>query len=159
MMSHSITLPILLQLVGVLVVIAEVILPSGGILSLIAIGLFGYSLFLVFTEFSTSLGALFVVVDIITIPILVVIGLKLLAKSPATLRGQLSRSRGVSSQDPDLENYLGKEGITLTALHPAGTAMIDGRRLDVVSRGDYIEKGSAIVVGGVTGNQIIVRKK
>jgi membrane-bound serine protease (ClpP class) len=38
-------------------------------------------------------------------------------------------------------------------------AIIDGKRVDVVTRGEYIEKDSAIMVIAVTGNQIIVRKK
>ena len=34
-------IPVVLQLAGVLIIIAEIILPSGGLLSLVAVGLFG----------------------------------------------------------------------------------------------------------------------
>jgi len=37
-MNDSLLLPIILQLAGVVVVIAEIILPSGGILSIVALG-------------------------------------------------------------------------------------------------------------------------
>lgn len=153
------TLVIVLQLAGVAVIIAEIILPSGGLLSVMAMGLFGYSLYLVFAEVSTSMGMTLVIADIILIPVLVIVGLKLLARSPVTLHTQLSKENGVSSQAPELENYLGKEGKALTDLHPAGTALIDGKRLDVVSRGEYVERDSALLVIAVTGNQIIVREK
>jgi membrane-bound serine protease (ClpP class) len=153
------TLAILLQLAGVVVIIAEIIIPSGGLISVVALILFGYSLFVVFQEVSVAIGIFFVIADIITIPVLVLTGLKLLAKSPVTLKRELSSATGVTSQSSELDNYLGLTGTATCNLHPAGTAFINNRRVDVVSRGEYIEKGSAIVVSAVTGNQIIVRQQ
>jgi len=158
-MNDRLLLPIILQLVGVVVIIAEIILPSGGILSIAALGVFGYSLFIVFNEISMTIGFSFVAADLILIPVLVILGLKLLARSPVTLRKTLSRKEGVSSQSSELESYVGRQGNALTDLRPAGIAVINGKRLDVVTRGEYIEKDSAIIVSTVTGNQIIVRKK
>ncbi len=158
-MNDSLFLPIILQLVGVVVMIAEIILPSGGILSIVALGVFGYSLFIVFNEISMTIGFSFVAADLILIPVLVIVGLKLLARSPVTLRKTLSRKEGVSSQSSELESYVGTQGNAVTDLRPAGIAVINGKRVDVVTRGEYLEKDSAIIVTAVTGNQIIVRKK
>ena len=158
-MNDSLLLPIILQLVGVVVIIAEIILPSGGILSIVALGVFGYSLFIVFNEISMTIGFSFVAADLILIPVLVIVGLKLLARSPVTLRKTLSRKEGVSSQSSELESYVGTQGNAVTDLRPAGIAVINGKRVDVVTRGEYLEKDSAIIVTTVTGNQIIVRKK
>ena len=158
-MNDSLLFPIILQLVGVVVIIAEIILPSGGILSIVALGVFGYSLFIVFNEISMTIGFSFVAADLILIPVLVIVGLKLLARSPVTLRKTLSRKEGVSSQSSELESYVGTPGNAVTDLRPAGIAVINGKRVDVVTRGEYLEKDSAIIVTAVTGNQIIVRKK
>ena len=158
-MNDSLIFPIILQLVGVVVVIAEVILPSGGILSIVALGAFGYSLFMIFNEISKAVGIAFLAGDIVLIPILVIAGLKLLAKSPVTLRKTLSRQEGVSSQPSELDRYMDMQGAAVTDLRPVGTAVINGKRVDVVTRGEYIEKNAAIIVTAVTGNQIIVRKK
>ena len=158
-MNDSLFLPIILQLAGVVVIIAEIILPSGGILSIVALGVFGYSLFIVFNEISMTIGFSFVAADLILIPVLVIVGLKLLARSPVTLRKTLSRKEGVSSQSSELESYVGTQGNAVTDLRPAGIAVINGKRVDVVTRGEYLEKDSAIIVTAVTGNQIIVRKK
>ena len=152
-------IPVLLQLAGVIIIIAEIFLPSGGLLSLMAAGLFGYSLFIVFHDISAMAGTYFVLADLFMIPVLVVVGLKILARSPATLRETLSSDSGVVSQSPELENFMGREGKSVTVLHPGGTAIIDGKRLDVVSRGEYIEKDSNLIVVEVTGNQIIVRER
>jgi membrane-bound serine protease (ClpP class) len=158
-MNDSLFFPIILQLVGVVVIIAEIILPSGGILSIAALGVFGYSLFIVFNEISMIIGFSFVAADLILIPVLVIVGLKLLARSPITLRQTLSRKEGVSSQSSELESYVGRQGNALTDLRPTGIAVINGKRVDVVTRGEYLEKDFAIIVTAVTGNQIIVRKK
>jgi len=151
-------IPVVLQLAGVLIIIAEIILPSGGLLSLVAVGLFGYSLFIVFHDISTMAGTYFVLTDLIIIPALLALGLKILARSPATLRETLSSENGVVSQSPELESFMGREGKSVTDLRPGGTAIIDDKRLDVVSRGEYIEKDSNLIVVEVTGNQIIVRE-
>ncbi len=158
-MNKDLLLPIILQLAGILVIMAEIIIPSAGILSLMAMGLIGYSLYIVYTGFSSTTVALFIAFDIIIIPVLVITGLKLLARSPVTLRYKLSRDDGVTSQPPELADYIDAEGMAVTDLHPAGMAVIDGKRVDVVSRGDYIDKGSQLVVTEVTANQIIVRFK
>ena len=153
------SLPVILQLAGVIIIIAEIFLPSGGLLSLVAAGLFGYSLFIVFHDISSMAGTYFVLADLFMIPVLVAVGLKFLARSPATLRETLSSEGGVVSQSPDMENFVGSTGRSVTDLHPGGTAIIDGERLDVVSRGEYIDKDSSLIVIAVTGNQIIVRER
>jgi hypothetical protein len=78
--------PLILQLVGVGIIIAEFIVPTAGVLATISIGIFGYSLYYVFAKVSISAGVTFVLVDLLMIPILVVVGVKMLASSRATLQ-------------------------------------------------------------------------
>lgn len=158
-MNPDLIIPLVLQITGVIVIIAEIIIPSGGILSIIAAFLFGYSLYSVFSQLSVFTGLLFLAADLLIIPVLVINGLKLLAGSPATLRRRLSRDEGVTSQPVELEKLVGKDGIAITNLRPSGKAQIAGKKLDVVSRGEYIEKDSEISVHTVSGNQIVVVKK
>lgn len=156
---NSIMLAVLLQLLAAVVLIAEVIIPSGGLLGLLAAGLIGYSLYSVFTDVSANTGYLFLAADVVALPFIIILGLKMLARSPATLKTELSSGGGVTSQSDDLAGFLGKTGVAETTLRPSGIALIDGRRLDVVSRGEYIDRGTGIVVAAVTGNQIIVETR
>ncbi len=158
-MNTNLILPIILQAVGVGVIIAEFVLPSGGLLTLAALGAFAYSLFYVFHHVSVEAGMYFVAADVMLIPVAVLIGIKLIVISPVTLRKSLKKENGIISQDPDIQALLGKAGETLTTLRPAGKARIEGRRRDVVSAGDYIEKGKMIVVSAVDGNRVVVRAK
>lgn len=155
----GLTYPVVLQIVGVGIIIAEIVIPSGGIISIMAALVFGYSLYIVFTGFSPGVGMAFVMADMVIIPVLVYVGLRLLAKSPVTLRATLSSEQGIVSQSPGLEAYVGKNGVAKSDLRPAGIAIIDEKRVDVVTRGEYIQRDTPIVVHSVTGNQIIVREK
>ena len=53
---------------------------------------------------------------------------------------------------------LGSVGVTVTRLCPAGKVEIDGRILDVVSNGEFIEQGQQVRVQEVSGNRIVVCK-
>ncbi|MDA3898356.1 MAG: serine protease [Desulfobacteraceae bacterium] len=157
-MIGSLILPVILQLIGVVVLIAEIIIPSGGILGIITVSLMGYSLYLVFTTISTFVGMVFVIADIIMFPIVLFVGIKLLSKSPATLKTSLSKTNGFSSQSEELIEFMGLSGEAVTDLRPAGTAVINNRRVDVVSRGEYLDKGTKIVVLAVEGNRVVVKQ-
>ncbi len=157
-MTEALVFPLIIQLAGIVVLLAEVILPSGGILTLVAIGLFGYSIYTVFTDISMTAGMMLVAADIVILPLVLIAGLKLLAYSPVTLRKSLKKTDGVTSQSDKLAGYMGKTGKTLNNLRPSGTALIEGRRVDVVSRGEFIEKDRPVVVIEAAGNRVVVRE-
>lgn len=150
--------PVILHIVGIAVLLAEVLLPSGGLLTIVAAGCIGYSLYMVFSDISVFSGMIFVLADIIILPVILLAGLKLLARSPFALKSELSSKGGYTSYDEKTSEYLGKEGTAATNLRPAGTALIEGKRVDVVTRGDYIEKGAAVKVSAVEGSRIVVKK-
>ncbi len=76
-----------------------------------------------------------------------------------TLRQTLSREQGVMSQSEYMDEYMGVEGTALTNLRPSGIALLNDRRADVVTRGEFLDKGTPVIVIKVTGNQIIVKKR
>jgi len=153
---NEILYSILLQLSAGIVVLAEIFIPSGGILAILATGLFGYSLFLLFTSVSVTAGSFALCLDLMIVPIIILWGLKRLGKSRLALNTSLTREDGVVSQPRELDSFLGKTGIAISSLRPSGTAEINDLRVDVVTRGEFIEKGTSIEVMAVTGNQVIV---
>src|SRR5699024_5934990 len=54
---------------------------------------------------------------------------------------------------------LNQEGITLTALRPAGTVKIGDEHLDVVAESGFVEKDVTVKVIKVEGSRIVVREK
>lgn len=152
-------LPIVLQVTGFAVIIAEIFIPSMGLLSLVALGIFAWSLYMVYSSISMMAGAVMTALDVVLIPGFIVLGMKALAASPLALRRELSKKDGVVSQNDSLNALTGKEGIAVTDLRPAGMAQIESRRMDVVTDGEYIESGTPVVVTAVTGNRIVVEQK
>ncbi len=80
-------------------------------------------------------------------------------------KGKLSRSAVVlkesidaqSTDREDIRSLVGREGVCLTTLRPAGNAEFDGQRIDVVSEGEFLKKGTRVVVMRVEGLRVLVK--
>jgi len=57
----------------------------------------------------------------------------------------------------DYHDLIGKTGIATSYLRPAGVAAIEGRRIDVLTEGDFLPEGTAVTVTRVEGARIFVR--
>jgi len=66
-------------------------------------------------------------------------------------------SGGVGERDDAV--FVGAMGLAATDLRPAGKARLDGRLVDVVSYGSFIEQGSEVEVVEVSGNLVVVRPR
>ncbi|MFH0795284.1 MAG: NfeD family protein [bacterium] len=58
----------------------------------------------------------------------------------------------------DRSPLVGRRGTALTELRPAGIANIDGKRVDVVTEGNFIPRGATIRVFEVSGNRVVVQR-
>lgn len=64
-----------------------------------------------------------------------------------------------NSERPDAVSLVGMIGTALSPLRPAGIASLDGRRVDVVSDGEFIESGQPIEVVRDEGHRVVVRRQ
>ena len=97
--------------------------------------------------------------------LLIILGLIWIIRS--FQRGRLSKSFLVNNEHSDgtsvpevasaKSDLLGKTGVAITTLRPAGIAEIEGRRLEVTAAGTFIQKGAAITVVKAEGIHILVR--
>lgn len=60
----------------------------------------------------------------------------------------------IHTERPELLN---QTGAALTPLRPSGTAMINGKRVDVVTEGAMIDRNAPIKVVAVEGMRVVVR--
>ena len=75
------------------------------------------------------------------------------------LKEKMKTEEGFVAVAPDAHiDLLGLQGVTLSICRPSGIAKIGSERYDVVSEGDFIEKGEHIIVKKVDGNKIVVKK-
>ncbi|MFZ3102022.1 MAG: NfeD family protein [Desulfitobacteriaceae bacterium] len=77
--------------------------------------------------------------------------------SKLSLNTSQSNKAGYTAPKVNYEDYIGKQGIALTQLRPAGTADFQGERVDVVTEGGFIKAGSQVKVIAVEGVRIVVR--
>ncbi|HQU71278.1 MAG TPA: NfeD family protein, partial [Calditrichia bacterium] len=75
-----------------------------------------------------------------------------------SLQEEQRREAGyVSSRN--YETYLGKTGIAITPLRPAGTGEFAGERMDVVSEGGFVDAQTPIKIVKVDGYRLVVREE
>lgn len=149
---------IILLIAGVLLICAEIFAPGGILGAFGTVALIG-AIIIGFAEFGSSGGFAVMVLIILFLAIVIWLWLKFF---PNTKMGRaltlVSDSKGFRSTSSNYTDLVGKTGTAHTDLRPAGSAVIDGRRLDVVTEGALITTGAPIRVIKTEGNRIVVRE-
>jgi membrane-bound ClpP family serine protease len=161
-MSNKLIWPILCLAIGLLLLIAEVFIPSGGLIGILAIGLLVVSLGLAFAA-STALGLKFLAAVCVLLPLALALAVYLWPRTPLAKRIFLRPPdpEEVEPGDTDhgvrLQHLIGQFGRALTPLRPSGAVDFDGRRIDALSEEGLIPSGSLVRAVQVRGNQLVVR--
>ena len=150
---------ILLLGLGLGLIVAEVFFPSFGVLSVLATAALVGSVVMAFQE-SAQTGVRFMIATALLVPSAIFLAFRYFPKSPM---GKRLVARGLSfgsapSLDPRDLGLLGQEGTIEADCRPAGMARLGGRRVDVVTRGEWIERGQRVKVVEVQGNRVVVAR-
>ncbi|MCH8326479.1 MAG: nodulation protein NfeD [Bacteroidetes bacterium] len=161
---------IVLFIVGLVLIALEIfVIPGFGVAGISGILMVIISLFLALTGTSLpyidssiiSIALIQLSVSLVGALLLIFILAKFLPKTIIFNRLVLSEAektnKGFVSADK-ISKIMGKEGVALTILRPAGIAEIDGKRIDVVTEGSFIEKGKKIIVISSEGIKVVVAK-
>lgn len=159
---------LLLVAAGFVLLMLEIfVIPGFGVAGVLGIGalLAGLSLSLIGGGATWEFAALAIGRVLISVFLALAASLLLLRFLPRLPFGRqliletgLAAGEGYASAPESDNKWLGKNGSALSPLRPAGIAVIDGERVDVVSDGEFIDPGMAIVVTRVDGNRIVVRR-
>ena len=150
---------LLMMIVGVVLLVVEMYVPGFG-----APGISGIALLVLgFVLLKPPLAEGLLLFAILAAILCVALSVCLYSAS----KGRLSKSKLVLNdvavpasvaENNDLNYFVGREGVTQTALRPAGIGEFDGVKLNVVSDGEFIGKDKPIRVQSVEGNRIVVRE-
>ncbi|MFE4425840.1 nodulation protein NfeD [Peribacillus butanolivorans] len=148
-----------LFIIGIILVLVEFFVP-GGIIGLLGFTSIVGSLFLASGDPVNMTISLLIA---ITVSILVFILLvKVFGKQMKFFRKMILTDATKTEQgyvsNPNRVDLLGVEGKALTDLRPSGTALINDERVDVVTEGSFVSKGSAIIIVKVEGSRVVVRE-
>ena len=151
---------VFLYFASVALIVAEVFVPSGGIISVCALACLvggGY----LFFDHSMVAGWLGVIIAIIMIPTVLIIAYRIFPHTRfgrAVLLAPPEREKGDAVPDTkQLKELLGKTGVVLSPLRPVGMCDFSGKRIECVAETGYIEKDNAVSVIRVEGTQLTVR--
>lgn len=158
--STGLSIFILLIFIGGIALIGLEMFIPGGIVGTVGVITLVYAI--IYVNKSTYYIAFILVVSLILAVILYYVNRnvfhkKLMFLDRLVLNDSISTEDGYVASESRLE-LLGQKLIAYTDLRPAGVAILDNEKLDVVTDGDFIEKGNKIEVIRVEGMRIVVKK-
>ena len=158
--STGLSIFVLLLFIGGLALIGLEMFIPGGIVGTVGIITVVYAI--IYVNKSTYYIAFILVVSLILAVILYYVNRnvfhkKLMFLDRLVLNDSISTEDGYVASESRVE-LVGKKLIAYTDLRPAGVAILDNEKLDVVTDGDFIEKGNKIEVIRVEGMRIVVKK-
>lgn len=145
-----------------LIVVEVFILPGFGIAGISGIILMFGGIFYVFKsayQFETAILAFSSVIVLTAIGVIAAFYLfpKTRAWKHFALATEMSSDIGYhSAGDEDFQSYIGQTGTAITPLRPAGAIRLAGKRVDVLTAGDFIPSETPVKVIEVEGSKVFV---
>jgi membrane-bound ClpP family serine protease len=161
-MTNNLIVAYALILLGLVLLVAELFIPTFGVLAAVAVGAMVFGLAITFAN-DTSIGFVTLVAVFIATPVLLTV---VFNYAPRTRLGKRLFLSGPEEDETvanmpvnlELEQLRGRYGKTVSALRPAGTVDFDGRRVDVLSEGALVEPGQWVRCMDVKAGKVIVRE-
>ncbi|MCB9882478.1 MAG: hypothetical protein H6834_11870 [Planctomycetes bacterium] len=150
---------ILLLVLSITLIFLETMIPSMGLLSLMALACGAFALVIAF-QVSETFGITLIFVVLVVGPLCAAAGVKVLPRTPwgkrMMVRGTSFTAEEGRGTDRGLQGLVGQVGIAESMLRPSGTVRIDERRISCFTRGELIEPGSPVRILRVEGNGLLV---
>ncbi len=152
---------ILLMVLGCALVVLEVFIPTGGLISILSGVAFIGSIVIASWESPTTgplTGLTFAGITVIVVPVLIATAFKYWPRTPMgrAFLGEPLTDADVQLKDPR-RALLGRVGIARSKMLPSGAVEIDGQVIDAITQGVPIEPGTYVVITEVRANRVVVR--
>lgn len=149
-----------LMVLAIALLVLEVFVPSGGLISILAGAALIASISVAFT-YSVAFGTFQLALSAALIPAMIAM---LIRWWPHSVMGRLilnippegDERLSDPGNDPSLGMLIGRVGKARTKMLPSGAIRIDGKSYDAVTRGVAVEKGSFVEVVEVKGMTVVV---
>jgi membrane-bound serine protease (ClpP class) len=150
---------IVLFVVGIGLLVMEMFVPSFGILGILGIAALIFGITMGAYDTGNALQSLGIAV---LVALIIVVAFAYVFRRRGIwnrfiLKDQLTTDKGYVPQLPR-ERWIGQEGTALSELRPSGVAEIQSERVDVVTSGEFVDRGKPIHVVAVDGTRIVVKE-
>ena len=143
-----------LILVGAALLLLETVLP-GMIAGIIGLACLVAGVVMAYLNCDSSTASIVLLVVVVGVIVGALVWFKFFPDSRFAKVFISQRTVGdIGTERPELLDQTGK---ALTTLRPSGTAVISGKRIDVVTEGPFIEPGTTVKVVAVEGMRVVVR--
>ena len=159
-MDWWIVFAIFLYFAAAALLIAEVFVPSGGIISALSLAcvIGGVAIFF---KHSIAAGWIGVGIAVVMIPSCVIFAYRLLPKTrfgKNVILNAPQRPSGDAIPDTEqLKGLMGATGVVTTPLRPVGMCEFSGQKVECVAEGGYVDKGKKVQVIEVQSTKVVVR--
>lgn len=152
---------IVLMIVGIILLVIEIFMPGFGIPGISGTAMLLTGIVLTWIKYGPKAGLG------VTVIILALIGFTISLSLRSAASGRLSKSELVltgavkaddEEAEDDMQLLVGKEGEVRTVLRPVGVAEFDCGRLNVMTDGEYVERGVRVRIVRVEDTHIFVEK-
>ncbi|MDZ7331219.1 MAG: hypothetical protein ONB13_00945 [candidate division KSB1 bacterium] len=148
-----------LIIIGFLLILIEIFLVPGFNI----FGVFGFvmvvlGIIFAYSKLSLAVANLVLLGSLIAAGVLVRVIVKSKSWRRIVLDVQQDKAQGFHASPENLLQLVGKTGIAYTPLRPAGIALIDEQKIDVMTEGSFVERNRPIEVIMVEGNRVLVRE-
>lgn len=152
---------IALLLLALVLVVAELFVPSHGLLALFA-AIAAISSVILASKVSTQVAIVFTVLIFVAAPFVFYWAIRIYPNTPFGKRVLLDEPAPASTEAfkteaAKLEELVGQQGVAMTTLRPAGSIEIAGRLIDALSDSEIIPPGAAVEVIRVAGMKVFVK--
>jgi membrane-bound ClpP family serine protease len=152
------TLAIVLAILGLALMIVEYFLATGGILIVVGILVcVGAVAVVAFNTDDIRETIAAVVVLCVGAPVVTIVGMNQIGKRYALKADDSFATLGQTNDESTADTLVGRHGRAVTPLRPAGAVEFDGRRVDAVSEGVFIDAGAWVRCIEANGIKIVVR--
>lgn len=158
----TLTLGYVLIVIGLALLVAEVFIPSAGVLGILSAVALVVGITLIFTV-DTTAGVGTVALVAVAVPLILAFWRFVFPKTPLGRRLFLEApaddaTLANSPVNLELEQLRGRYGKTASALRPAGITVFDGKRVDTLSEGPMIGPDQWVQCVDVQAGKVIVRQ-
>jgi membrane-bound ClpP family serine protease len=152
----------LLLLLGMLLVLLEVFVPTAGVLGFLSVAAILSGIGLAFYNGGLTIGFGFLFGTAVVLPIVLALAFRWFPETPIGRRllPNLPTSDEVLPDNEErrvLRGLLGKVGQAKSQMLPSGSVVVEGRIIDAVSEGLPIDAGQNVRVIEVRGSRVVVR--
>lgn len=152
------TIALVLIALGVFLLLAEVLIPTGGILVVAALLLFALGVGSILYYGSTLEGVVAIVGLAVGLPAAGYVAVQAWRRMSLDTVLDETGEAAPPVPVPEIDGLKGRTGKTVSPLRPSGTVEFDGKRVDAMSEGTMLGAGVWVRCVDVRRGQVIVRE-